>query len=56
MLPSIVMSKLAEAEQLFATFRATAEKGDIQQAKVRLATAVPVSGAGAVCVVEEERS
>ena len=28
------MSKLGEAEQLFANFRATAEKGDIAQAKV----------------------
>jgi len=28
------MSKLGEAEQLFASFRTSAEKGDIQQAKV----------------------
>ena len=40
MLQSSIMSKLAEAEQVFASFRATAEKGDIQQAKVRLICSV----------------
>lgn len=30
------MSKLGEAEQLFASFRTSAENGDIQQAKVGL--------------------
>lgn len=41
---ALIMSKLGEAEQLFATFRAAAEKGDIEQAKVGKQSAANVSG------------